>query len=157
MRAAAFHGWMTRRDIDRPRAALGLAMAVIYIGFGALHLQAADKFLPIMPPIIPYPKLVVQFTGVCEVLGGLGLLIPRTRWLAGLMLAIYALCVWPANIYQALWHVHAPPLPDSWWYHGPRLAFQPVFIWWALFAGGVVSWPFNARGRRSMRGEDERV
>ncbi len=136
---------MTRRDIDRLKAGLRLAMAAIYIGFGALHLHAADKFLPIMPPMIPDPKLVVQFTGVCEVLGGMGLLIPRTRWLAGLMLALYALCVWPANIYQAFWHVHAPPLPDSWWYHGPRLLFQPVFIWWALFAGGVVSWPFTAR------------
>jgi uncharacterized membrane protein len=64
-----------------------------------------------------------------------------TRWWAGLMLALYALCVWPANIYQAFWQVPVPPLPDSWWYHGPRLAFQPVLIWWALFAGGVVNWP----------------
>ena len=41
------------------------------------------------------------------------------------MLAVYAVCVWPANIYQAFWHVHVWPLPDSWWYHGPRLALQP--------------------------------
>jgi uncharacterized membrane protein len=61
------------------------------------------------------------------------------------MLSIYAVCVWPANIYQALWHVRAPPLPDSWWYHGPRIAFQPVLVWWALFAGGVVDWPTRGR------------
>ena len=31
----------------------------------------------------------------------------------------------------------------SWLYHAPRLAFQPVFIWWALISGGVINWPFR--------------
>ncbi len=134
---------MTSRDLDRLRAVLRWGMAAIYIGFGGLHLLAADRFLPIMPPLVPWPRQVILFTGLCEVAGGLGLLAVRTRRLAGVMLAVYALCVWPANIYQALWHVHVPPLPDSWWYHGPRLAFQPVLAWWALFAGGVIDWPFR--------------
>ncbi len=129
---------MTATDLDRLRAVLRWIIAVTYIGFGLLHLGEADAFLPIMPPIIPYPKAVILFTGACEVAGGIGLLLRRTRWLAGVMLAIYALCVWPANIYQAFWHVHVPPLPDSWAYHGPRLVFQPVLVWWALFAGGVI-------------------
>jgi uncharacterized membrane protein len=154
------HGFHLRRNRDKTkRAALSLPwrtalvsilratlrwiMAAIYIGFGAVHLAAAQKFLPIMPPMIPFPLQVVQVTGLCEIAGGAGLLIPRTRWLAGLMLGIYALCVWPANIYQAFWHVHVPPLPDGWGYNGPRIAFQPVLIWWALYAGGVVSWPFG--------------
>jgi uncharacterized membrane protein len=134
---------MNLKSTQNLRVGLRWMMAVIYVGFGWLHLSASAKFLPIMPPGVPDPQGVVLFTGACEVAGGVGLLIPRTRWLAGLMLAIYALCVWPANIYQAFWRVHAPPLPDSWWYHGPRLLFQPVLIWWALFAGGVTSWPFG--------------
>lgn len=134
---------MTLAGLDRLRLVLRLLMAAIYILFGGVHLAAADSFLPIMPPVIPYPRAVVLFTGACEIAGGVGLLLPRTRRLAGIMLAIYALCVWPANIYQALWRVHVPPLPDSWWYHGPRLAFQPVLVWWALFAGGVTDWPFR--------------
>ena len=125
-------------------------MSAVYIVFGFVHLWKAEGFLPIMPPLVPYPRQVIQFTGVCEVLGGLGLLIPRVRWLAGLMLAIYAICVWPANIYQALAHVHVPPLPDSWWYHAPRLAFQPIFVWWALFAGGVVDWPARLKPRSRL-------
>jgi len=124
-------------------------MAAIYLAAGGLHLAAPDKFLVILPPIIPFGREVVQFTGACEIAGALGLLAPPTRRLAGIMLALYALCVWPANIYQALWHVPAPPLPDSWWYHGPRLAFQPVLIWWALFAGEVTDWPFRRRGIRT--------
>ena len=137
---------MTERHLEGARTAARLALAAIYIVFGVVHLWRTAAFLPIMPPVVPDPWLVVQFTGVCEILGGAGLLIPRLRWLAGLMLAIYAFCVWPANIYQALAHAHVPPLPDTWWYHAPRLAFQPVFMWWALFAGGVIDWP--ARDRR---------
>ncbi len=130
---------MSTDRLDRLRVVLRLLLAAIYLAVGSLHLAAADRFLAIMPPAIPYPRAVVLFTGACEVAGALGLLIPPMRRLAGVMLAIYALCVWPANIYQALWHVRAPPLPDSWWYHGPRLAFQPMLMWWALFAGHTHS------------------
>jgi hypothetical protein len=42
--------------------------------------------------------------------------------------------------------VQLPQLPSSWWYHGPRLALQPVIVWWALYCGNVISWPFG-RGR----------
>lgn len=127
------------------RPPLRWLLAVFYFAAGSLHLISTSAFLPIMPPVIPFARAVVLFTGLCEVAGALGLLIPRTRRLAGAMLALYALCVWPANIYQALWSVPVPPLPDSWWYHAPRLGFQPVLIWAALFAGGVVDWPARRR------------
>ena len=136
---------MTPERLERRQTESRIVLAAIYIVFGFVHISRTNGFLPIMPPLIPFPRQVILFTGACEIFGGLGLLIPRLRWLAGLMLAIYAVCVWPANIYQALGHVHVPPLPDSWWYHGPRLAFQPVFVWWALFAGGVTNWPWRSR------------
>ncbi len=128
---------------ENARTVLRYAMAAVYAPFGVVHMRAPDSFLPIMPPQIPYPHMVVVLTGACELAGGLGLLLPRTRKAAGVALALYAACVYPANIYHALAHRHAPPLPDSWWYHGPRLLFQPVFVWWALFAGGVVDWPWR--------------
>jgi uncharacterized membrane protein len=134
---------MRTAALDRLRLILLILMAAIYAAAGGLHLAAADKFLVIMPPGIPFGRQVVLFTGACELAGAAGLLWPPTRRLAGIMLALYALCVWPANIYQALWHVQAPPLPDSWWYHGPRLAFQPVLMWWALFAGRAIDWPLR--------------
>jgi uncharacterized membrane protein len=132
--------------LEGARTVLRYVLAAIYAPFGVLHMRAPDAFLPIMPPQIPYPHAVVVLTGACEVAGAVGLLVPRTRKAAGVGLALYAACVYPANIYHALAHRHAPPLPDSWWYHGPRLAFQPVLIWWALFAGGVLDWPW----RRSL-------
>ncbi len=98
-----------------------------------------------MPPLIPHPRAVVVFTGLCEIAGAIGLLIPQTRRSASIGLALYALCVWPANIYQAFWSIHVPPLPDGWWYHAPRLIFQPVLIWAPLWAAAVTSWPFRPR------------
>jgi len=110
-------------------------------GFG--HLAAPDAFLPIVPDFVPSPRQVILLTGLCELAGALALATSRLRRIAGVMLALYALCVWPANIKQAIWHIAVPPIPDTWWYHGPRLAFQPVLIWWALFCSGVIDWPWR--------------
>jgi uncharacterized membrane protein len=125
------------------RGRMRWAMALIYLGFGFLHIVDAGAFLPIMPPILPFPKEIIWFTGACEIAGGLGLLIPATRRWAGIALAAYAVCVFPANLYQAFWGIEVPGLPSSWWYHGPRLLMQPVLIWWALWAGEVIDWPFS--------------
>jgi uncharacterized membrane protein len=77
-------------------------------------------------------------TGVCEITGAAALLTRQLRWWAGVMLALYALCVFPANIKHAFENVPLSGIPTSWSYHAPRLALQPVLIWWALFAAGVV-------------------
>lgn len=129
----------------RVRWALLITMAALYIGFGFVHILHADAFLPIMPTFVPFPKAVVIATGLCEVAGGVGLLIPRLRGFAGVMLALYAICVFPANLKHAFEHIDIPSLPHGWWYHGPRLAFQPVFVWWALYCAGVIDWPFRRR------------
>lgn len=94
---------------------------------------------------MPFPREVVLLTGACEIAGAVALLTTRLRQAAGIMLALYALCVWPANIKHAVEHITLPPIPDSWWYHGPRLALQPVLIWWALFCAGVIDWPWRRR------------
>ncbi len=120
-------------------------MAALYIGFGFVHVFSPAAFLPIMPDWVPAPRAVVVGTGICEILGGFGLLVPVTRWWAGVMLAVYAVCVYPANVKHAFGAVDIPQLPHSWWYHAPRLAFQPVFVWWALFCAGVIDWPARRR------------
>jgi hypothetical protein len=55
--------------------------------------------------------------------------------------------VWPANFKHAIDGIAIPHLANSWIYHGPRLAFQPVIIWWALYCAEVIDWPW--RGSRS--------
>lgn len=129
-----------------------LLLAALYVPFGFLHLASPDGMVGIVPPGIPFPREIVLFTGLCEIAGGVGLLIPSTRRTAAIWLAAYALCVWPANIWHAIAHVHVGGIPDSWWYHGPRLAFQPVFAWWPLFAARLTDWPFPRRQGAGGRG-----
>jgi uncharacterized membrane protein len=118
-------------------------MAAFYIVAGVGHVLRPDAFLPIVPDWVPLPREVILLTGLCELGGAAALLTTRLRALAGVTLALYALCVWPANIKHAIDHIVLPPIPDTWWYHGPRLAFQPVLIWWALFCAGVINWPWR--------------
>ena len=102
-----------------------------------------------MPDAVPFPREVIFITGLCEIAGAIGLLTKRWRWWAGVALAAYAICVFPANLKHAFSDVGVPPLPDSWWYHGPRLLLQPLLVWWALFAGGAVDWPFKRQTPRT--------
>jgi uncharacterized membrane protein len=101
-----------------------------------------------MPAFVPYPRAVVIATGLFEIAGAGALIGVRLRRLAGFMLALYAICVFPANLKHAFGGAHIAALPDSWWYHGPRLALQPVLVWWALYASGIVEWPFRGRPRQ---------
>lgn len=125
-----------------------LGLMAVYGFIGVVHLVATAKFLPIMPDWVPEPRRVVFLTGLCELAGVAGLMWRPTRRWAGILLALYAVCVFPANIKHAVEGIHIDGLPDTWWYHAPRLAFQPVFVWWALYATHVVDWPF-ARSRRA--------
>ncbi len=84
-------------------------------------------------------------TGLCELAGAAGLMTRRFRAAAGIGLALYAVCVFPANIKHAMDGLPAGQVQLGWWYHAPRLALQPVIVWWALYAGGVVNWPFRPR------------
>lgn len=127
---------------ETARGAMRIILALIYVVAGVAHCLRPELFLPIVPDWVPFPRETVVLTGCCEIAGALALLTVRLRMLAGIVLALYALCVWPANIKHAVEHIVLPPVPDSWWYHGPRLAFQPVLIWWALYCSGAVNWPW---------------
>lgn len=127
----------------RTRTAIRLAFVVFYGAAGLLHLVSPEAFLPIMPVGVPWPREVVLATGVCELLGAAGLLVPRLRRLSGLMLALYAVCVFPANIRHAVEGIPVTGLPSGWWYHAPRLALQPLLVWGTLFATGLAPWPLG--------------
>ena len=134
--------------VTKARLISRAVLAALYAAAGAFHLGTPDTFLLITPEWVPFPRQVILATGLCELAGATGLLIPRLRRAAGWGLALYAVCVFPANVKHAL--MAAPPtqLQLSWWYHAPRLAFQPVLVWWPLFAAGVTDWPFRRPGRR---------
>ncbi len=123
------------------RLAMRWILAAFYGAAGVVHLSAPDAFLPIMPQWVPAPYAVVLFTGFCEIAGALALLTPRYAMAGGIGLALYAIGVFPANIKHAFEGVEVAGLPSSWWYHAPRLAAQPVLVWWALFCSRAIDWP----------------
>ena len=133
---------------ERLRLVLRWVMAAFYLLAGLLHLRSPEAFLPIVPDWAPSPRELVLFTGVCELAGATALLMPRFRRFAGVTLALYAVCVFPANIKHAVYHIDVAALPSGLGYHVPRLMFQPVLVWWALFCADVVDWPFRRAAKR---------
>jgi uncharacterized membrane protein len=127
------------------RALMRVIMAAFFAGGFALHFRATDKLVAITPDWVPFAREVVLATGVLELILAFTLLVPRLRKISGIVIALYVIAVWPANIKHAVEHIVLPPIPDTWWYHAPRLALQPVIAWWALFATRVVDWPFRKR------------
>jgi uncharacterized membrane protein len=132
------------------RTILRVVLALFYLAAGIAHLRSPAGFLAITPGWVPYPQEVVALTGVAEIAGAIGLLVSRRllSWAmqaAGIGLALYALCVWPANFNHALNDIPMNGKILNWWYHGPRLILQPVIIWLALWVGEVTDWPFKAR------------
>lgn len=118
-------------------------LAAAYLIAGIAHIRSPGGFIAITLHWVPCPATVIWLTGLAEIAGALGLTIPPLRRAAGIGLALYALCVWPANINHALNDIPLGGVHLGWWYHGPRLALQPVIIGWALWASGVTRWPFG--------------
>lgn len=138
---------MRRGPVDLPQAMrIGLAAGLVF--FGVDHLLTPERYLPMIESFLPWPGRIVLFTGLCEIAGAIGLLVPRLRWIAGLMLAVYFVAVLPANInnaLQAMEGLGVQGLPASPAYYWSRLLFQPVYIWWALAAGGVIGLPWRRK------------
>ena len=124
-----------------------LTIAPLFIIIGLMHLTRAQSMVPLMPRIIPYPTAVILLTGVAEMAGAVGLFVPRTRALAGMMLGLYAVCVYPVNVNQAV-HDLSTGTGLGAVYHYPRLFAQPLICWWALVAGAVRGVPLGGRDVR---------
>jgi uncharacterized membrane protein len=137
---------MTTNGLLVLRKILRWLLAAFFLTAGIAHLSVPGEFVKITPDWVPYAPQVIFVTGLCEILGAAALLTRALRRSAGIALALYALCVWPTNFKHAFDGIQVAHIPSSWWYHGPRLALQPVIMWWALFAGDVVDWPFR-RGK----------
>ncbi len=77
------------------------ALALLFVGMGITHfIPAVGRTMGAMiPPALRWPsaRAVVVFTGLCEIAGGIGLLLPQTRFAAGVALVVFLIAVFPAN------------------------------------------------------------
>jgi len=107
LRRVTDNGWMPVTELVQ--WILRGALALAFVGIGIAHfLPGPGRTMGAMiPPVfrrrrLPSARVLVAFTGVCEVLGGLGLLLPQTRLAAGFALVVFLIGVFPANAYIAL-------------------------------------------------------
>lgn len=117
---------------SRLRSAALLLLAANFVAAGVMHFANPEFFVRIMPPYLPWHLELVYLSGVFEILGGLGVLWPATRALAGWGLIALLVAVYPANIHMAL---HPEQFPDvQAWAAWLRLPFQFLFMAWAWWA-----------------------
>jgi uncharacterized membrane protein len=80
---------------------IGLGFVFLWFLLGGVaHFAATELEMSIVPPYFPWPRLAVLVSGVFELLGAIGLLVPRFRAAAGAGLFLLTLAVTPANVYM---------------------------------------------------------
>lgn len=83
-------------------------LAAAFVGMGVAHFRSGPRrtMEKLIPPRLRFsapldPKNLVLFTGVCEIAGGIGILVPATRVAAAIGLVLLLIAVFPANAYAA--------------------------------------------------------
>jgi uncharacterized membrane protein len=105
-------------------------LAGFFVASGINHFVSPRFYRAIVPPSLQHDaKRLVEVSGVAEVLGGVGVLLPRTRRLSGVSLIALLLAVFPANLYMASAPERFKRVPR--WALYARLPLQPLMIWWA--------------------------
>ncbi|MET8381522.1 hypothetical protein ABZV14_00790 [Streptosporangium canum] len=135
----------------RVSTAHGLAVMLVmtasahFVPPGVSFMPNHADMLAMVPPIIPFPAFVVYLTGVLELAGAAGLVLPGTQRAAGLCLALLFVLMLPANIYAALADVpFAGGTAEPLWQRVPE---QILYIGVAIWAAGL---PARSAGRTAV-------
>ena len=128
--------------------ALRWALAAMFLLTASAHFTSMRADLVRMvPPAFPVPDLIVTVTGVLEIAGAIGLLIPRTAPMAAAGLALLLLAMFPANVYAAQHGLTLADKPVT--ALGPRTAMQLLFLA-ATVTAGLRAWSRRPTAGRGM-------
>lgn len=116
-----------------------IALAILFLTAGVGHFTHTSGFERIVPPSLPNPRILVYVSGIFEILGGLGILIPSIQKLAGWGLVALLVAVFPANVYMATAGIKLGNFPSEPWMAWARLPLQAVLI--ALVIWSCQLWP----------------
>ncbi len=106
-----------------------VVMGLFYATAGAMHFAATTMYLRAMPAYLPAPRALVLVSGVAEIAGGLGVILPSTRRAAAWGLVLLLVAVMPANVWMAQHPERFTEVPQ--WALWARLPLQLPLIWWA--------------------------
>ncbi len=95
-----------------------------------------EEMAKMIPSSVPYRVELIYVTGILELLGAIGVWIPRLERLTGLLLIVMLIGVLPANIYSAINRVEYGGHDAGPIYLLARVPFQLFVIWWTYFATG---------------------
>jgi uncharacterized membrane protein len=104
-------------------------MGAGYIVAGLIHFLKPGGYVKMVEDYLPYPLAMIYISGIAEMAGGLGLMIPFTRRAAAIGIILLLLAIFPANIYMALYHAKWPDTPV--WLLWARLPIQFVLLYLA--------------------------
>jgi uncharacterized membrane protein len=122
-----------RRDRDPSDASTGRSRQLLSAAFvlaGVNHFVQPRAYEAIVPPSLQSrASQVVLVSGIAEIAGGAGVLLPRARPAAGIWLIALLAAVFPANLYMAREHERFRKIPR--WALYARLPLQPLMMLWA--------------------------
>lgn len=117
--------------LNRRKEILRVILSVSIIVVGITHFVKPEQYARIVPPQLPYPFELVYISGLFEILGGIGLLIPFVSVAAAWGLIALFIAVFPANINLAINNIPIEGIPHAPFLYWARLPFQAVLIAWA--------------------------
>jgi len=104
-------------------------MGSLYVVAGVGHFVITRAYVRIMPDYLPVHRELVLISGVAEIAGGLGVLIPATRRAAAWGIVVLLVAVMPANLWMAQHPELTPGVPV--WALWLRVPLQLPLMWWA--------------------------
>jgi uncharacterized membrane protein len=150
-----------RADTDanggKGRAVLRALVSLGFLVAAIPHFTATETEASLLPSFFPWRRELVLLTGVAEIAGAVGLLIPRTRRVAAYGLVALLIAVFPANINHAVQNLQPGGFLNSRAYQWGRLPFQALFIWATFLCAGPRRGVIRLTTERTERTEkDER-
>ena len=102
-RIVGWLGWFGKGYVNSWTVAIAVGLAAMFVLTGVAHFAPPMRrdLIAIVPPRLPAPGLLVTVTGILELLGAAGLLLPVTRLAAAVCLLALMLAMFPANVYAS--------------------------------------------------------
>jgi uncharacterized membrane protein len=112
-------------------AGLG-ALVIMFLFTSTAHFSSMKYDLAaMMPEPLPDGLWIIYLTGVFEIAGAVGLLIARTRRLAGVCLVLLLVAQFPANVNAALNDISlGGEVPTTLWLRTPMQLLFIGMVWW---------------------------
>jgi uncharacterized membrane protein len=123
--------WVPGAKLTPPtRARVGLSLFFTASG----HFIQAEAMSAMLPSAIPYRLTLIHLTRIFEVLGAIGVWLPRAMGLTGVCLMLMLVVFLPVNIYSAICRVDFGGHGSGPSYLLLRIPFQLFVIGWVYYA-----------------------